>query len=324
MNDFEVAKLPNGLEEYLSGFQPAKCIIWDQQKGKYIEDTSSKALEEYKKGCEVFKDTIREIYAFGESIVKGTPKFCLSLQKVYNFGKYVEDPDAEVMLRYGGISLRDSMDTQYGFKSLLGRLGISESAGYRYKDLAKFVDPTTGDYYSEFKGYSISLLSEIHSIASKGYDTSLRRLKEQAELIPSDTTIEDMKLYKKALSELSCYGDSLFESYSYTQRWELKKKSLPEVLKVYKELVQKAEAKKLEETMSGVQTVAKEDKSVKVLPAADEMIVKKFDYENLRTWAQRAQNIGKCDGCKHNGTNLNKCRCCRRYESLKDLFEQNS
>ncbi len=330
MNDLiEVAKLPKGIEGFLSEFKPVRKLKWVNLNGKYdyVIDNTAETQDEIKVGFDRFISAVRDVYTFGESIYKGTPKFCLSLQRIYSGLSYVEDCDNPGCSYNKALGVKPAMSDYShigeNFKSIVGRLGVSETAAYRYKDLANFVDPKTEDFYSEFKGYSISLLSEIWTLASALYSTSISDLKKMAKLITATTTIDDIRLYRKARKELNCWGASLFKDYSYNQRYELEKKPLSEVLKVYNDLVQKAEAKKLEETMSGVQKVAQKDKSVKVLPATDEMIVKKAEYQKINDLAQKAVNIGVCDGCKFKDVNLNKCRCCRRYESLKDLFEAN-
>lgn len=327
MNELiEVKELPKGIEGFLSELKPATRTIYDREAGKTVIDKSSKTLECVNAGLELVKQSLREIYSFGETVSRGTPKFCLALKRIYDHLGCVEDSSAQYISCYGGLVYKPSFAVHYanedsGFTKLICKLGISSSAAYRYKDLGRFVNEKTGDFYKEFEGYSISLLSEIWSFASGSYLTTVSDLKKLAKVIPAATTIEEMRAYRKAYKELSAWGESLFKDYSYNQRQELKEKPLSELLKIYNELVQKREAKKLEATMSGVQNVVKEDKSVKVLPAADEISVKKEEYQKITELAKRAESIGKCDGCKHKETNLNKCRCCRRYESLKDLFE---
>ena len=327
MNEIEVATLPKGIEGFLSELRPATKTIYDREAGKTVIDKSTKTLEIINAGLELVKQSLREIYSFGETVSKGTPKFCLDLKRIYDNLGCVEDSSAQYISCYGsGLVYKPSLAINYangdsGFTKLISKLGISSSAAYRYKDLAHFVDEKTCDFYKEFQGYSISLLTEIWSFASSVYLISVNDLKKFAKVIPAGTTIEEMRAYRKAYKELSAWGEGLFKGYTYNQRQDLKEKSLSDFLKIYNELVQKREAKKLEATMSGVQNVAKEDKSVKTLPADDEITVKKEHYQKLSALAEKSMKIGLCAGCKHSGTNLNKCRCCRRYENLKDLFE---
>lgn len=326
MNELiEVKELPKGIEGFLSEFKPVTKVKWDFDKRAYVIDNSTEVLDKQKAGFEKFKDAIREVYMFGETLMKRTPKFCLALMNIFNGLQYVEDDNNPGYSYQKELNVKPSMEdySQRGenFKMIISKLGVSESTAYRYKDLANFVDEETEDFYKEFKGYSLSLLSEIWTFAAKKWLTSKKDLIKLSKLIPASTSVDEMRLYRKAREELNTWGESLFKNYTYAQRDELEKKPLPKVLEVYNDLVQKREAKKLEATMSGVQTVAKEDKSAKVLPVLDEITVKKEEYQKITALAKRAENIGKCDGCKHNGTNLNKCRCCRRYESLKDLFE---
>lgn len=326
MNDFELVQMPKGIEAFLSELKSSTSITWNTEKHAYEINKSPKRIEEDKKRLEDFKSAVRDVFTFSESISRGTPKFCLALKRIYEGLPYIEDSSAEPCSQYGGFVYKPSLNAngaKEGFAKIIEKLGVSSTSAYRYKDLAVFVNEKTNEFYSEFRGYSISLLSEIYACAVENYRATLNDLREWAELIPSGTTVDDIRLYRKALKELNCFGGGLFEKYSYNERAELKKKSISDVLKEYNDLFQKAEIKKLENTLSGVKTVAKEDKSVKVLPSADEMIVKKSDYQKINALAERARFIGVCDGCKHNGTNLNKCRCCRRYESLKDLFEKN-
>ena len=324
MNGIEVAKLPNGIEEYVASFKPVTAIRWNTQTGKYEVDDSPERLQKTREGFEKFVEAVRDVHDFGQFVTRGTPKFCLSLKRIFEGLRYVEAFEKAEYGTYADSGIMPPMtySTDCNFIKIVGQLGISESTAYRYKDFAEFVDPETGNLYPVFEGYSFSLLSEILAFYRKfhGY-VDLESLKKTASKIPADTTIDDMRLYCKAMRELETYGDSLFKDYSYEKRAALKKKQLPEVIKVYQDLLQKAEAKKLETTLSGVKEVAKNDKSEKVLPASDEMIVKRSDYQKINALAEKALNIGACAGCKHKGVNLNKCRCCRRYESLKDLFE---
>lgn len=327
MNEIEVSKLPKDIESFLSEFKSSTAITWNQQEGKYEIDKRPEAIEKREKKLAEFKGAIRDIYTFGEGIYRGTPKFCLALKRIWDDLDYIEDSSEIPRLRYG-LTLMPSLcnkGVNEGFARIIEKLGISSTSAYRYKDLSIFVDPETADFYSEFQGYSISLLSEMYSCACGVYASSLPTLKDLAKLVPSDTTIENMRLYGKVLKMLRGYSRdlSVFANWKYSERYELSKKPLPEVLKVYNELVQKVETKKLEATMSGVEQTAKNDKSAKVLPGADEMIVKREEYRKINELAERASKIGACDGCKYKETNLNKCRCCRRYESLKDLFEAN-
>ncbi len=326
MSDFELVQLPKGIEGFLSELKPVTSVTWNTETKKYEIDKSAKRIEADKKHLEEFKSAVRDVFSFSESISRGTPKFCLALRRIWDGLPYIEDSVAQSFSHYGEFIYKPSLNangSKEGFAKIIEKLGVSSTSAYRYKDLAVFVDENTNEFYTEFQGYSISLLSEIYSCACDKYDTSLRGLKELAEHIPSDTTIDDIRLYRKALKELNCCGGSLFENYSYSDRAELKKKPLKDVLEEYNKLVQKAEMKKLENTLSGVRTVAIEDKSKKILPSADEMTVKREEYQKIFELSKKAVNIGNCDGCKYRDTNLNKCRCCRRYESLKDLFEKN-
>lgn len=322
MEVMEIGKLPNGIEEYISGFEPATGVIWSPDKGKFVIDDSPKTLEAYKNGCEAFKNAISSIYKFGKSVTGGMPEFCLALSTIWKNGSYVQRSDGKLTVRFDGLLIVEDYGWSSKFEEVVRYLGISSTSAYRYKDMAIFVNPETKDYYPEFKEYSFSLLYEMFLISKDECCYGVQYFKSLTEIISSDTTIDDIRLYRKALKELGNFGrGALFAEYDYSRRGEIKKKPLPEVLELYNELLQKRETKKLEETMSGVNAVAKEDKSLKILPAPDEMIVKKVEYEKLKEVAKRAGTIGVCDGCKHNGANLNKCRCCCRYEKLKDLFE---
>ena len=325
MNEIEVVKLPNGIEGFLSELKPATKTKWNFEARKDEIDDSSATLEKVKAGCEIVKNSLRDIYLFGEMVSRGTPKFCLALSRIYNNLHYVEDSSAAEVIGMGGLRYKPSLSywgSDKAFSGLVGKLGLSSTSAYRYKDLAHFVDEKTEEYYTEFQGYSISLLSEIWAYAVESYNSYLDNLKKLVKIIPANTTIEDMRLFRKVMKLLEGYK-GVFKNYKYEDKEKLQKKTVSAVLKVYNELVQKEETKKLEATMSGVTEVAEEDKSVKVLPATDEITIKKEEYQKINSLAQKAVNIGNCTGCKHNGTNLNKCRCCRRYESLKDLFEEN-
>lgn len=323
MNGFEIEKVPAGIEEYIASFKQAVAIRWNSDKKEYELDDDPAGLRKMRDGFEKFTQAVRDVCGFSQAVMRGTPKFCLAISQIYEGLRYVggKVPEYGIHAKLG-VPAPLTSDVDGSFKAIIVHLGLSDSVAYRYKDLAKFVDEESGEFYPEFRGYSLSLLSEIITYARKNYMTYLPDLRKLCKLIPLDTTVEDFRLYRKAIDELNCYGGGLFKGYSYDERKELRSKKLPAVIKVYQERLQEEEKKKLEATMSTVNNVAKSDKSNKILPAADEMIVKKFDWENLRTWAKRAENVGKCAGCKHEKTNLNKCRCCRRYESLKDLFEQ--
>ncbi|MDE6441646.1 MAG: hypothetical protein K2L12_02710 [Clostridia bacterium] len=325
MNELiEVKELPEGIEGFLSELKPAQCTKWNYEKRCDEIDNSEKTLEKYNTGCELVKQSLREVYTFGQTVFRGTPKFCIAIKRIYENLYYVTDSSVSEAQCYGSSAKYQPSLSRYGtdegFAKLIGKIGLSSTSAYRYKDLANFIDDKTDDFYPEFQGYSFSLLTEFWAYAGESYNRNLTSLIALTKVIPSNTSVDDMRQYRKVMKLLDG-SRGVFLNYKWDEKQKLRKKTVSAVLKVYNELVQKEENEKLEATMSGVQNVVKEDKSVKTLPAADEITVKIDEYKKINDLARKAINIGKCDGCKHNGTNLNKCRCCRRYENLKDLFE---
>ena len=320
MEGFEVAKLPEGgIEEFISKFEPAQVVRYNEHFVEEI-DNSPDTLERNKNKCAEFKAAIREAFNFADSINRNIPKFCLALSDIFFNGVYVSDSNAELITLYSGIQVKPALNTSI-FPKVLEVLGISITTGYRYKEMAVFVDPDTKDYYPCFKGYSFSLLEEMHSvIKSRNLYCTYGLLKDLCFIVPANTSIEDIRLYRKSWKDCD-YGLGVYSGLKYEVRVKLKKLTLPEFLKDYQQRLQSAEAKKLEETMSGATAVAKNDKSVKVLPAPDEVLIKKSEYENLRQTVEKFNYVGNCNGCKYHEVNLNKCRCCRRYANLKDLYE---
>lgn len=321
MNDIEIVQLPNGIEGFISELKQATAVKWDYEKGKYEIDTSPKIIEKQQAGFEKFKTAVREVYTFGETVARGTSKFCLALLNIYNGLKYVENSDAEDVC---GLNVKPSLGYSAvleNFKRFVCRLGLSSTSAYRYKDLGNFVDETTNDFYSEFKVYSLSVLSEIWTYAVDYRLTDLDKLKSLCEIIPSETTVEEMRVYRKAVKELMCYcSGALFEDYTYKQRAELRQKPVPEVIEVYNGLIEERERAKLTDVLQTSNTPEK--KKVAKTDDNTEINALKKELEILRPKAARAAIIGQCKGCKFKDVNLNKCRCCRRYESLKDLFEK--
>lgn len=256
MNEIELVQLPNGIEDLLSTLKPATKASWNLISGKYEIDNSEDTVEKFKAGCELVKDSLRDIYSFGETIARGTPKFCLALRRVFNNLQYVEDENGKqysLALKELNVkpSMNDNGQSGHNFTKLVGELGLSSTAAYRYKDLGRFVDEQTGEWLTDFKGYSISLLSEIWTYASKYYLTY--KIEKLAKVIPANTTIDDMRQFVKVM-KLWYHCKAPFKDY------EIRKKigfdtPLQKVLKIYNNLIRKQEAGQKQEPV-GVQQPA--------------------------------------------------------------------
>lgn len=321
MLEIEIIQSEDKLEKFLSELVPAAQLTWDIANKAYAVDHSAPALEEAEKGCEAVKSSIREIYAFGQTLNKGAPKFCLALTNIWRNLKYIEDTDYDGEYKYNYLGIKPSMT--YGkanesFARLVGRLGLSDTAAYAYRDLGYLVDKATGEFYPEFSGYSVSLLIEII-----GYNHELRSwiddyfIKQIAALVPCDTTVAQMRLYRKIMKLWRCWKAPFSDSSS--RDYTLDKKPISEVIDIYNELMQEAESRnKL------INIVNKTEKSEP--PKTDELVGNDILIKSLRKQVQELRetsvpDLGKCDGCIYKDTNLNKCRCCRRYSKLKDLFK---
>ena len=257
MNEIEIMQLPNGIDGLIAELKPAVKIKWNFELRKYEVDNSDEAIAKQQAGCDLVKIALRDIYSFGEVIARGTPKFCLDLYRIFNNLQYVEDESSTVLGGYySELNVKPSMGV-YGregenFTKLVGRLGLSSSAAYRYKDLGNFVDEQTGEFYTEFKGYSLSLLSEIWTYAVESYNMSAQKLKGLSKLIPADTKVVDIRAYRKVM-KLKDKFKAPFDDFENRNKIDANKTKLPKVLKIYNELIQAAEAEKQKKELDSVQ-----------------------------------------------------------------------
>ncbi len=318
MNDLEiVCPDKDGFEQMLAALQPATPTKWDYDTGHYVVDDSEDCVLKYKNGFENFKTFLREIYDFSTTIARGTPRLCYAFYTVYNGLRYVIDNEESSNDPY----IRTmSVRTEYNFLKFATYFGISDTAAYNYKDLGLLVDPETLDFYPEFKGYSLSLLTEMLSFVKTLHSCSDNLYKCYCEnltlVIPKDTTVQSMRYYRKIMALWNKWKapfDYLDEHNKITEKTPLSK-----VIEIYDTFIQEQEQNKLNSLTSNSENEDKPDPNELV---GNDVLIKQLREQISELKKTVVPNLGKCDGCTFNGKNLNKCRCCRRYKDLKDLFQ---
>ncbi len=219
--------------------------------------------------------------------------------------------------------VRDREHTRMGddeVVELVAKLGISQSSFYRYRDIGMFVDIDNHRLIPKLEGYNISQLCEIITYVRTiyGRDGDLKNgVLNTLEIIPSTSTIIQIQTFRNVMQlrnknktpfEWSSDPNSMYQKIQYDTKLE-------DVLKLWQEWEEGQANKQLEETMSGKS--ATNDPT----PEFDETI--RSLREEIRTLRLGyVAELGMCDGCKFNGVNLNKCRSCRRYRNMRDLYER--
>lgn len=322
MLELEPIQSEECFEKFLSELKPVTPITWDKKIKDYTIDKNENVIAEINSGFENLKQSLRDIYSFGQTIRRGTPKFCLALNTVYRNLKYVEDTKAtcDNSNCYSKLGLKPSMD--YGsqnesFAKLVGRLGLSDTAAYAYRDLGYLVDPATNEFYPKFIGYSVSLLIEMTAYVKKRSSYVSRvDLEELTEVIPCDTTVEKVRNYRKIMELWRSWKIPFEVSSNHCQISG--STPIDKVIEIYDGFMQEAESTKLLKLVKSTENTT--------TPKPEELIGNDILIKSLRQQVEvlkaiSVPNLGKCDGCIYKDNNLNKCRCCRRYSGMKDLFK---
>ena len=299
------------LDKFVASLRPAKPVKFDYDKRKYVYSDDVNDISTYDVCGRTSIEALKNVISAGRDITANFYSLCFYLQSLRMGYKYIANPD-----RDWGNGLVEGYEL-CDFESLMERLGLSKSTFYRYCDLGRFVDVKNNSFIPELHGYSVSLVNEMITIARMrsswfGKENFINLTK----VIPATTTVEQIKQYKKifALRE-KCKPPFAYSSdkNSMYQRIQYDTK-LVDVLNIWKEWEEGEANKQLEETMSG-KTVTNDP-----TPEFDETI-KSLREEIDKLKLGYVPELGMCEGCKYKGTNLNKCRSCRRYKDMKDLYE---
>lgn len=293
--------------------KPSKPCTWDPASGKYVVFNDLNRISEYslkgKRGIEAYK----QIVTCCKNVATNVYSLCFYLNSFFENHSYIQTFSLSTGLKPKECCCLSDNE----FFGLLEKVGISKSTFYRYRDVGEYVDITKGCLRSELSGYSFSLVCEMISLARLSFhyyhsDGILKLTK----IIPATTTIDQITKYKKIMAlrlkykqpfEFSSSPDSLYQKINTDT-------PLPDVLKIWSEWEQQQANKQLEDTMSG-KTVTNDP-----TPEFDETI-KSLREEIDKLKLGYVPELGMCEGCKYKGVNLNKCRSCRRYKDMKDLYE---
>ncbi|MGN0804992.1 MAG: hypothetical protein ACI4MS_06385 [Candidatus Coproplasma sp.] len=328
MNEFELA-LPDkdGFEKYLEELKPAVPLEWNYDRRVYIRDNNPDKLACYSVGFSRYKSSLRYLYDYGSSVVAGIPKLCLALSDIYVGMKCVSCsdylvPDNELgsdLVPGTCFSIFDKfIHDGNTFLKIVGQFGLSDTSAYNYKNLACIVERETGQFLPSFQGYSVSLLIEMQSYLNSIYNgvTSFY-FKRLANVVPKTTTVKDFREYRKIM-QLWMKRKAPF---NYSDEYGMIKEyvtPLSQVLDIYDKLIQEQEQNKLKALTEQAESKDKPDPKELV---ANDVLIKQLREQITELKKTSVPNLGKCDGCVYSGVNLNKCRCCRRYKDLKDLFQ---
>lgn len=318
MNELEIlCPDKDGFEKMLAELKPSSPIKWDYYKCTYVVDDSEDCVLKYKNGFENFKSSLREIYDFSTAILRGTPRLCYAFYIVYNGLRYVIDSEEPTGNPY---SCTMSTHPEYNFLKFATYFGISDTAAYNYKDLGLLVDPETLEFYPVFKGYSLSLLIEMLAYVKSVHSCSDNLIKGYLEdlitVVPKDTTIQAMRYYRKImalwrkLKDPFQYDDVRCNIDTHTK--------VSDVIDYYDKLIQEQEQNKLKALTAKVES---KDKPKAEELVGNDVLIKQLREQITELKKTTVPNLGNCDGCVYSCVNLNKCRCCRRYKDLKDLFK---
>ena len=302
------------VEDQFNWLRPRKPFTYDRDSGKYVLYNNVDAISEYSVKGNKAIEAYKQIISCCKNVSSNVYSLCYYLKRFFeNFG-YIQSsilPEHNDKPRES-YPLRDDE-----FFRLLEEVGISKSTFYRYKDVGEYVDINNGCLISDLSGYSFSLVCEMISLDRIIYDyyhsDGILRL---IKIIPSSTTIEQITKYKKIISlRIKCKPPFNWSSDPDSMYQKIKTGiPLPDVLKIWQEWEQGQANKQLEDTMSG-----KAD-NLDPTPEFDETI-KSLREEIDKLKLGYVPELGMCEGCKFKGINLNKCRSCRRYKDMKDLYE---
>ena len=299
------------LDKFVASLRPAKPVKFDYDKRKYVYSDDVNDISTYDVCGRTSIEALKNVISSGRDITANFYSLCFYLQSLRMGYKYIANPD-----RDWGTGLVEGYEL-CDFEALMERLGLSKSTLYRYCDLGRFVDVKNNSFIPELHGYSVSLVNEMITIARMrsswfGKDNFIKLTK----VIPSTTTVEQIKQYKKifALREkckppfaYSSDKNSMYQKIQYDTK-------LVDVLNIWKDWEQSQANKQLEDTMSSntdnPDPTPEFDKTIKSL---------REEIDNLKLGY--VPELGMCEGCRFKGINLNKCRSCRRYKDMKDLYE---
>lgn len=262
-----------------------------------------------KESVEALIECIRRCYSTVDLIKRDIIELCWNLSLIEKYCKdicYIDDNG-----KVSNYSMQGAT-----FKYIVIAMGFSYSTAYAYSSIGRNFCESDGKIKKDYKDYSISALVEFTVFKNLWYLCS-----EPHKVVSVTATVEEIRQYKKIM-KLKGNGNEPFSVYSNKDNSlssKIKETTpLPEVLKFYSEWEQKQAVKQLEAQMSAkVETV--EPPAPKNNTTED--IIKFYQKQIKELERTQVKELGDCDGCRHKGTNLNKCRCCRRYKDLKDLFE---
>ncbi|MCM1441014.1 MAG: hypothetical protein NC131_17700 [Roseburia sp.] len=268
-----------------------------------------KRTENAKESAEALIECIKRCYSTGDLIKRDIIDLCWNLSLIEKYCKdicYINE-DGKVF---------DYSYVDMSFKYIVTAMGFSYSTAYAYSSIGRNFCESDGKIKEAYKDYSISALIEFMVFKNLWYLCS-----EPYKVVPVTATVEEIRQYKKIM-KLKGNGNEPFSVISgkdNTLYFKIKETTpLPEVLKLYSEWEQKQAVKQLEAQMSAkvetVESPAPKDNTT-------EDIIKFYQKQINELERTQVKELGNCDGCRHKETNLNKCRCCRRYKNLKDLFE---
>lgn len=312
-NDLILEVSPNVDAEF-NWLKVCKPHIYDFKIGGFIVNEDVKAISEYSVKGHIAIDAYRQIVSCCKGVASNVYRLCYYLKQFFDNRFCIQS----MRLRPASNLPKETYPLQEDeFFLLLEKVGISKSTFYRYKDVGEYVDINNGCLISELSGYSFSLVCEMISLERLIFSYmgpgGVLRLKK---IIPSSTTVDQIAKYKKIMT-LRVKSKPPFDYSSDPDSMYQKIKTdtpLPDVLKIWQEWEQSHANKQLEETMSG------RADNPDPTPEFDETI-KSLREEIDKLKLGYVPELGMCEGCKYKGTNLNKCRSCRRYKDMKDLYE---
>lgn len=328
MNEFELA-LPDkdGFEKYLDELQPAKPVLWFNNLHCYKPVTTEEVISKYSIGFDRFKSSLRYVYEYGSAVVSGIPKLCLALMDIFDGMHYVACPDYLIPEKELGSDLAPGtcydLYSEYlkkgdTFAKIVSQFGLSDTAAYNYRNLGVLVDRNTGDFLPRYQGYSVSLLIEMQAyLKSMNYAISSYDFERLTDVVPKSTSVRDFRNYRKIMSLWKSYKTP-FKFSSDHNAIKMYSTSLPDVLSIYDKLIQEQEENKLNALTAQAES---KDKPKAEELVGNDVLIKQLREQITELKKTTVPNLGKCDGCVYSGVNLNKCRCCRRYKDLKDLFK---
>jgi len=306
--DFELTQISDckSLSEQIKPFKP-----WSFKDGVKVYDEEK--FEENKENAEALVYHVEQCYSVGTLIRRDIFDLCYQLSTIYKLCGSIE------VLGNENDSAGGYTDKRCSFNYIVSVMGLSRTSAYLYKDIGALFIDNYGKISDKFKNYSFSLLAEMVSLRNCFYIN----FSHITGIIPPDSTIEDVRKYKKIMFlygngrepfEVFC-ADSLRDKITDST-------TLKEVLQIYNEWEQSKAIKDLEEKLSGssvtVTDTPPRDSTVDDVVNFYKKRISDLEYQVNITCVP---DLGNCDGCRYKDNNLNKCRCCRRYTKLKDLYE---